>query len=69
MPVYQVLAAQVNKEHTLNLVDTTKSMMRAKDAINSIPEDGDYFEHNDDSEAEDGEGEKVGPSTSGYLGY
>ncbi|KAK1369879.1 hypothetical protein POM88_035971 [Heracleum sosnowskyi] len=66
-PAYQVLAGQGNMEaeRMLNLVHTTESMSRAKEAIQNLPpgagEDFSFYEDSDDSE--NGEGGDVDPST------
>ncbi|KAK1368061.1 hypothetical protein POM88_034153 [Heracleum sosnowskyi] len=70
-PAYQILAGQgsVEAERTLNLVHTTESMMRAKDAISNLPStvDGDFeYDSNfgeDSDDSRGGEGGEAGPST------
>ncbi|KAK1385103.1 hypothetical protein POM88_022838 [Heracleum sosnowskyi] len=66
-PAYQVLARQgnVEAERMLNLVHTTKSMSRAKEAIQNLPPGaGEYFAYDEDTDDyESGEGGDEGPST------
>ena len=55
-------------ERTLNLVHTTESLQRAKDAMGALPPGaGDDFSYDDDSDGHEdgGEGGDEGPSTSG----